>query len=113
MVIHLMALCDLKVQGGVTLTYTVGRSATGVVKVLTREILSLTLELLFFLGFLLGLVLYLWFCTNACAIIIFGCVMFQVEWVATLAPDTFTIAAVATLFTDLEDVSACTARGEM
>ena len=42
-----MALCDLKVQGGVTLTYTVGRSATGVVKVLTREILSLTLELLF------------------------------------------------------------------
>ena len=32
-------------QGGVTLTYTVGRSATAV-KVLTREILSLTLDLL-------------------------------------------------------------------
>ena len=35
----------VRIQGGVTLIYTVGRSATAV-KVLTREILSLTLDLL-------------------------------------------------------------------
>ena len=39
------ALVTAHMQGGVTLIYTVGQSATAV-KVLTREILSLTLGLL-------------------------------------------------------------------
>ena len=72
-------------QGGVTRTYTVGRSATAV-KLLTREILSLTLDLLLylsltfdFLDFLPSLVLHLKSCINAGVIIIFGCVMPPVE----------------------------------
>ena len=72
-------------QGGVTGTYLVGQSATAV-KLLTREILSLTLDLLLylsltfdFLDFLPSLVLHLKSSINAGVIIIFGCVMPPVE----------------------------------
>ena len=61
----------LYLQGGVTRTYTVGRSATAV-KLLTREILGLTLDLLSylfltfdFLDFLVlrrSKILYKWMC---------------------------------------------------
>ena len=75
----------LIMQGGVTRTYTVGRSATAV-KLLTREILGLTLNLLLylfltfdFLDFLPSLVQDLKSCINASVIIIFGCVMLPVE----------------------------------
>ena len=63
-----MQMLDIVNQGGVTRTYTVGRSATAV-KLLTREILSLTLDLLLylsltfdFLDFLPSLVLHLKSC---------------------------------------------------
>ena len=46
-----------------------------------------------------------------CVIIVFGCVMLQVDYAA--ATLTHSLAAVATLFTHLKNVAVCTARGKM